>query len=83
MKIKFYKGVGDVAFTIEANEDECCSADALRALADKFQSEMSHAHEAAYLVWERFPEFRQVTFDTLTDEERSAMAVTQNTKVSN
>ena len=54
----------------------------LKALADKFQKEMTRAYEAAEKVFKEYPEFKQVTLDTMTNEERDLIehAKTSNNK---
>ena len=70
MKITLSNNIENVGVAIEANKDEIGGAKKLKALADKFQKEMTRAYDAAQLIWKEFPEFRQVTLDTMTDEER-------------
>jgi hypothetical protein len=55
----------------------------MKELADKFQGEMTRAYEAAQLVWEKYPEFKQVTLDTLTDEERRMIELSENSNNKN
>ena len=70
MKITFSKNINDIGCAIEANKDEIGGVRQLKALADKFQKEMTRAYEAAEKVFKEYPEFKQVTLDTMTDEER-------------
>ena len=79
MKIVFSRDVDGDSFRIEANEDEGGIA-GIRSLADNFENQMQHAYDAAHMVWEAFPEFRQVTFDTLTDSEHLILARAKKTK---
>ena len=70
MKITFSRNINDIGCAIEANKDEIGGVRQLKALADKFQKEMTRAYEAADKVFKEYPEFKQVTLDTMTDEER-------------
>lgn len=70
MKITFSRNINDIGCAIEANKDEIGGVRQLKALADKFQKEMTRAYEAAEKVFKEYPEFKQVTLDTMTDEDR-------------
>ena len=83
MKIKFSQNIDDVGVAIEVNKDEIGGAQKLRDLADKFQKEMSRAYEAAEYIWKHYPEFRQVTLDTMTDEERKMIELSENSNNKN
>ena len=71
MKITLSHNIKDVGVAIEANKDEIGGIQKMKELADKFQGEMTRAYEAAQMIWKQYPEFRQVTLDTMTDEERT------------
>ena len=73
MKITFSRNINDIGCAIEANKDEIGGVQKLKELADKFQKEMTRAYDAAAMVFEKFPEFKQVTLDTMTDEDRKMM----------
>ena len=73
MKITLSKNIDNIGVAIEANKDEVGGVQKLKELADKFQGEMTRAYEAAQMVFKEFPEFKQVTLDTLTDEERDML----------
>ena len=75
MKITLSNNIDNIGCAIEANQDEIGGAAKLKELADKFQSQMTRAYEAAEKVWKEYPEFRHVTFDTMTDEERKLIEV--------
>ena len=75
MKITFSRNINDIGCAIEANKDEIGGVRQLKALADKFQKEMTRAYEAAEKVFKEYPEFKQVTLDTMTDEERRLIEV--------
>ena len=83
MKITLSNNIKDVGVAIEANKDEIGNIKKMKELADKFQSEMTRAYEAAQLVWEKYPEFKQVTLDTLTDEERKMIELSENSNNKN
>ena len=70
MKITLSNNIDNIGCAIEANQDEVGGVAKLKELADKFQNQMTRAYEAAEKVWKEYPEFRQVTFDTMTNEER-------------
>ena len=83
MKITLSKNINDVGIGIEANKDEIGGINKLKELADKFRSKMLRAHEAAQLIWKQYPEFKQVTLDTLTDEERKMIELSENSNNKN
>lgn len=70
MKITLSNNLNDVGCSIEAGKNEIGGTKELRAIADKLQHNMTRAYKAAQMVWDKYPEFRQVTFDTMTNEER-------------
>lgn len=73
MKITFSRNINDIGCAIEVNKDEIGGVRQLKALADKFQKEMTRAYEAAEKVFKEYPEFKQVTLDTMTDEDRNML----------
>lgn len=75
MKITLSNNIDNIGCAIESNQDEIGGVAKLKELADKFQSQMTRAYEAAEMVWKEYPEFRQVTLDTMTDEERKLIEV--------
>ena len=77
MKITFSKNINDIGCAIEANKDEIGGVQKLKELADKFQNEMTRAYDAAKMVFKNYPEFKQVTLDTMTDEERKMMEMVE------
>ena len=82
MKITLSHNIKDVGVAIEANKDEIGGIQKMKELADKFQGEMTRAYEAAQMIWKQYPEFKQVTLDTMTNEERDMIeqAETSNNK---
>jgi uncharacterized protein YukE len=83
MKITLSNNIKDVGVAIEANKYEIGGIQKMKELADKFQGEMIRAYEAAQLIWKQYPEFKQVTLDTLTDEERKMMELSENSNNKN
>ena len=77
MKITISQNIDNIGFAIETNRDEIGGVDKLKELADKFQSEMTRAYDAAQMVFKEFPEFKQVTLDTMTDEERRMIELSE------
>lgn len=77
MKITFSKNINDTGCAIEANKDEIGGVKQLNKLADKFHKEMRRAYDAAEMVFKKYPEFKQVTLDTMTDEDRSMMELVE------
>lgn len=73
MKITFSRNINDIGCAIEANKDEIGGVRQLKALADKFQKEMTRAYEAVEKVFKEYHEFKQVTLDTMTDEDRNML----------
>jgi hypothetical protein len=83
MKITISQNIDNIGFAIETNRDEIGGVDKLKELADKFQSEMTRAYEAAQMVFKEFPEFKQVTLDTMTDEERKMIELSEHSNNQN
>ena len=83
MKITLSKNINNVGVGIEANRDEIVGIKAMKELADKFQGEMTKAYEAAQMLWKEYPEFKQVTLDTMTDEERDMLEQAENSNNKN
>ena len=83
MKITISQKIDNIGLAIETNRDEIGGVDKLKELADKFQSEMTRAYEAAQMVFKEFPEFKQVTLDTMTDEERKMIELSEHSNNQN
>ena len=83
MKITLSKNIDNIGVAIEANKDEIGGAQKLQELANKFQKEMTRAYEAAQMVFKEFPEFKQVTLDTMTDEERKMIELSEHSNNQN
>lgn len=83
MKIKLSRNINNIGVDIEANKDEMGRVAQIKALAEKFKKEMTRAYEAAESVWKQYPEFKQLTFDTMTDEERKMIELSENSNNKN
>ena len=77
------KNIDNIGVAIEANKDEMGRVAQIKALAEKFQKEMTRAYEAAEAVWKEYPEFKQVTLDTMTDEERKMIELSEKSNNKN
>ena len=83
MKITFSRNINDIGCAIEANKDEIGGVQKLKELAEKFQKEMTRAYDAAAMVFKKYPEFKQVTLDTMTDEERRMIELSEHSNNQN
>ena len=83
MKITLSKNIDNIGVAIEANKDEMGGVAQIKALAEKFQKKMTRAYEAAEAVWKEYPEFKQVTLDTMTDEERRMIELSEKSNNKN
>lgn len=83
MKITLSKNIDNIGVAIEANKDEIGGAQKLQELANKFQKEIMRAYDAAQMVFKEFPEFKQVTLDTMTDEERRMIELSEKSNNKN
>ena len=83
MKITLSRNIDNIGVAIEANKDEMGGVAQIKALAEKFQKEMTRAYEAAEAVWKEYPEFKQVTLDTMTDEERRMIELSEKSNNKN
>ena len=83
MKITLSRNIDNIGVAIEANKDEMGRVAQIKALAEKFQKEMTRAYEAAEAVWKEYPEFKQVTIDTMTDEERKMIELSEKSNNKN
>lgn len=83
MKITLSKNIDNIGVAIEANKDEMGRVAQIKALAEKFQKEMTRAYEAAEVLWKEYPEFKQVTLDTMTDEERKMIELSEHSNNQN
>lgn len=83
MKITLSRNIDNIGVAIEANKDEMGRVAQIKALAEKFQKEMTRAYEAAEAVWKEYPEFKQVTLDTITDEERRMIELSEHSNNQN
>ena len=83
MKITLSRNIDNIGVAIEANKDEMGRVAQIKALAEKFQKEMTRAYEAAEAVWKEYPEFKQITLDTMTDEERKMVELSEKSNNKN
>lgn len=83
MKITLSRNIDNIGVAIEANKDEMGRVAQIKALAEKFQKEMTRAYEAAEAVWKEYPEFKQITLDTITDEERKMIELSEKSNNKN
>lgn len=83
MKITLSRNIDNIGVAIEANKDEIGRVAQIKDLAEKFQKEMTRAYEAAEAVWKEYPEFKQVTLDTMTDEERRMIELSEKSNNKN
>ena len=83
MKITLSRNIDNIGVAIEANKDEMGRVAQIKALAEKFQKEMTRAYEAAEAVWKEYPEFKQITLDTMTDEERRMIELSEKSNNKN
>lgn len=83
MKITISRNIDNIGVAIEANKDEMGGVAQMKALAEKFQKEMTRAYEAAQMIFKEFPEFKQVTLDTMTDEERRMIELSEKSNNKN
>lgn len=83
MKITLSRNIDNIGVAIEANKDEIGRVAQIKALAEKFQKEMTRAYEAAEAVWKEYPEFKQITLDTMTDEERKMIELSEKSNNKN
>ena len=83
MKITISQNIDNIGVAIEANKDEMGGVAQIKALAEKFQKEMTRAYEAAQTVFKEYPEFKQVTLDTMTDEERRMIELSEKSNNKN
>ena len=58
-------------FQIEPEKSELTNLEELR---DLIQDKVSKALDMADKIWKDYPDFKQITLDTVTDEERKLMA---------
>lgn len=83
MKITFSNNMNDESVQVEATPDEVGGSKELKRLANKFPDQMRRAYDAAHLVWDKFPEFKSVTLDTMTVEERDMIEKMKRTNTKN
>lgn len=80
MKVVLIQGIDDRKFRIEPEASEIKNLDGLQ---DLIKDTVSKALDAADMIWKQFPDFKQITLDTTTDEERKLMAMVSRSKGGN
>ena len=80
MKVVLIQGIDDRKFRIEPEASEIKNMDGLQ---DLIKNTVSKALDAADMIWKQFPDFKQITLDTTTDEERKLMAMASKNKGGN
>ena len=80
MKVVLIQGIDDRKFRIEPETSEIKNLDGLQ---DLIKDTVSKALDAADMIWKQFPDFKQITLDTTTDEERKLMAMASRSKGGN
>lgn len=80
MKVVLIQGIDDRKFRIEPETSEIKNLDGLQ---DLIKDTVSKALDAADMIWKQFPDFKQITLDTTTDEERKLMAMASKNKGGN
>lgn len=77
MKVVLIQGIDDRKFRIEPETSEIKNLDGLQ---DLIKDTVSKALDAADMIWKQFPDFKQITLDTTTDDERKLMAMASKNK---
>lgn len=80
MKVVLIQGIDDRKFRIEPETSEIKNLDGLQ---DLIKDTVSKALDAADMIWKQFPDFKQITLDTTTDDERKLMAMASKNKGGN
>lgn len=80
MKVVLIQGIDDRKFRIEPETSEIKNLDGLQ---DLIKDTVSKALDAADMIWKQYPDFKQITLDTTTDEERKLMAMASKNKGGN
>ena len=80
MTVVLIQGIDDRKFRIEPETSEIKNLDGLQ---DLIKDTVSKALDAADMIWKQFPDFKQITLDTTTDDERKLMAMASKNKGGN
>lgn len=78
IKITLQDNIGDRTFKMEPSTEELKDLDNFQQLV---KDKVSKALDIAEEIWKKYPEFRQITLDTTTDEERKLMAMAQRSNM--
>lgn len=73
MKIRFSKNIDAIGGDSEIAPEEIVGTKGLNRVARLSKEAIA----IAYYIFEKHPEFKQVTLDTMTDEERRMIEVSQ------
>lgn len=71
MKVIIAKNIQDTTMRIEPEVGEIIKINSLQEL---IRDAVSEAMDASAIIFEKFPRFKQITFDTSNDEERRMIA---------
>ena len=71
MKVIIAKNIQDTTMRIELEVGEIIKINCLQEL---IRDAVSEALDGAGIIFEKFPRFKQITFDTSNDEERRMIA---------
>ena len=76
MKFILSNNINSIGFAMDVSKEEMKKLTDPKYLANK----MIQAHEAAQMIFEKFPEYKQVTLDTVSDEEREMIKQSKKQK---
>lgn len=80
MRITFSQGIKDIELVIEALPNEVVSEEELIKISENPNSEVRRAYDAALMLFEKYPEFKQLTLSTFTDKELHILEQAKLTK---
>lgn len=73
MKIRFSNNIDAIGGDSEIAPEEISGKAGIERVANLSKEAIAIAHD----IFEKYPEFKQVTLDTMTDEERKLIEVSQ------
>ena len=73
MKIRFSHNIDAIGGDSEIAPEEISGKAGIERVANRSKAALAIAHD----IFEKHPEFKQVTLDTMTDEERRLIEVSQ------
>lgn len=59
--------INDIGYSMATRKEELLK---FKDKSEDLANLIARAYEAARMIFEKFPEFKQIIFDTVTDEER-------------